>query len=192
MRGVRLIDYTQLGLPYKLYSSYVQFNRGLCFMKLGNVDVGLEDLEDALRDKPKDAKEGALLISSSQVGFWVKLTLITLCGDLENEKIEQGMRLGPRAAERLSIIEMPQLVYKPPASKIENSAKVDYLGSSKVVAAIEASDNFTGFSGKRLKVCFLCLDKCCLKSFLQNLFNSSLHRLGCDAGSSSNHQRPTR
>ncbi|TPX41010.1 hypothetical protein SeMB42_g05777 [Synchytrium endobioticum] len=131
MRGVRLIDYTQLGLPYKLYSCYVQFNRGLCFLKLGSMDFALEDLEDALRGKPKDAKEGV-------------------------DIIEQGVRLGARAADKLTVLEVPrQLLYKPPASKIENTAKVDYLGSSTVVAAIEATDNFTGFSGKRLKAATL-------------------------------------
>ncbi|TPX33823.1 hypothetical protein SmJEL517_g03346 [Synchytrium microbalum] len=131
MRGVRLIDYTQLGLPFKLYSSHVQFNRGLCFIKLGSVNPGLEDLDDAYRDRPKDSKA-------------------------DNERIEQAQELGPRSADKLSLFDVPpQLLYKPPASKIENTAKVDYLGSSKVVAAVEAADNFTGFSGKRLKAATL-------------------------------------
>ncbi len=39
-------------------------------------------------------------------------------------------------------------VYCPPSNKITKDEKVDYLGKSKIIAAVEEGDNFTGFLGR--------------------------------------------
>ncbi len=51
LRGNTLIDYSQLGLLFKLYSCEVLFNRGLCYIYLEQMDAGLQDLQYAVKEK---------------------------------------------------------------------------------------------------------------------------------------------
>jgi tetratricopeptide (TPR) repeat protein len=51
LRGNSLIDYSQLGLLFKLYSCEVLFNRGLCYIYLEQIETGMQDLEYAVREK---------------------------------------------------------------------------------------------------------------------------------------------
>ena len=51
LRGNTLIDYSQLGLLFKLYSCEVLFNRGLCYIYLEQMDTGMQDLEFAIKEK---------------------------------------------------------------------------------------------------------------------------------------------
>lgn len=51
LRGNTVIDYSQLGLLFKLYSCEALFNRGLCYMYLGNKDLGMQDLNYAAKEK---------------------------------------------------------------------------------------------------------------------------------------------
>lgn len=51
LRGNSLIDYSQLGLLFKLYSCEVLFNRGLCYIYLEQMETGMQDLEYAVREK---------------------------------------------------------------------------------------------------------------------------------------------
>lgn len=51
LRGNTLIDYSQLGLLFKLYSCEVLFNRGLCYIYLEQMEAGLQDLQYAVKEK---------------------------------------------------------------------------------------------------------------------------------------------
>jgi hypothetical protein len=51
LRGNALIDYSQLGLLFKLYSCEVLFNRGLCYIYLQQMEAGMQDLQYAVKEK---------------------------------------------------------------------------------------------------------------------------------------------
>ncbi|KAI9088523.1 hypothetical protein DFS34DRAFT_717945 [Phlyctochytrium arcticum] len=128
LRGNALIDYSQLGLSYKLLSCEVSFNRGLCLAALGQMDAAYKDFDDALRSRPSDSS-----------------------GDFRN--IEDAVQMGEEAPDRLGPYAVPpDLVYRPPKGKVKNSDKKDYIGKAKVVASVEATDNYAGFSGRELKL----------------------------------------
>lgn len=70
--------------------------------------------------------------------------------------MDEGLSLLERAPEFLPPFEVPRdLLYRPPEDKMNNATKLDFLGSAKVVASVEATDTYAGFSGKQLKVCRL-------------------------------------
>lgn len=54
LRGNPRIDYEQLGLNFKLYACEALFNRGLCYIYLQNLDVGLQDMIYATKEKAVD------------------------------------------------------------------------------------------------------------------------------------------
>jgi len=47
LRGNQAINYEQLGLKFKLYSSEVLFNKGLSQIYMGREDEGIRDMTDA-------------------------------------------------------------------------------------------------------------------------------------------------
>lgn len=47
LRGNPHIDYTQLGLKYKLHACEAIFNRGLCYIYLQQKGLGMQDLKAA-------------------------------------------------------------------------------------------------------------------------------------------------
>ena len=51
LRGNTFIDYEQLGLKFKLYSCEVLFNRGLCYIYMGQMEPGMGDLRYSSREK---------------------------------------------------------------------------------------------------------------------------------------------
>ncbi|KAF9277077.1 hypothetical protein BGZ74_003455, partial [Mortierella antarctica] len=118
LRGNMVIDYTQLGLDFKLYSCQVLFNRALCHIELGEMDLAMTDLWRATREKQTKA----------------------------HDILDQALR---DKGQDCTVFTVPQgVLYRPPESKVKNSKKKDYLGNSKVIAAIDASDSFAGFQGK--------------------------------------------
>lgn len=121
LRSNLMIDYQQLGLDYKLYSCEVFFNRGLCYIYLDKETEGLEDFEAAQREKQ------------------------TPDHDIIDQVLEQGV-------DNLSVFAVPPgILYRPPESKIKNAKKVDYLGSSTLIAAVDKNEMFTGFQGAFLR-----------------------------------------
>ncbi|KAJ3296063.1 hypothetical protein HDU76_006768, partial [Blyttiomyces sp. JEL0837] len=131
LRGNLLIDYTQLGMPYKLFSCEVSFNRGLCFAGVGQVEACMADFDDADRTRPIDGSDKGV----------------------DHRRIDEGLDLAERAIDYCRPFEVPlNIVFKPPAGKIKNTGRVDYLGKSKVVAAADDGDNFAGFSGTKIKM----------------------------------------
>ncbi|KAJ3020255.1 hypothetical protein HKX48_001081 [Thoreauomyces humboldtii] len=129
LRGNTQIDYAQLGLSFKLFSCEVSFNRGLCLAAMGQVDEAFKDFDDAARSRPPASE-------SSQ--------------DFAN--IDEAMKLGDRAPEFLGPYSVaPDVVYRPPTGRVKNIDVKDYMGKAKVVASVEATDNYAGFSGAELK-----------------------------------------
>ncbi|KAF8982992.1 hypothetical protein BGZ46_000213 [Entomortierella lignicola] len=118
LRGNLVIDYTQLGLDFKLYSCQVLFNRAICYFELNETDLAMTDLWRASREKQTK----------------------------EHDILDQALRDKGRDC---TIFTVPEgVLYRPPESKVKNSKKKDYLGNSKVIAAIDAADSFAGFKGK--------------------------------------------
>ncbi|KAF9962430.1 hypothetical protein BGZ70_008040, partial [Mortierella alpina] len=118
LRGNMVIDYTQLGLDFKLYSCQVLYNRALCYIEVGELDLGMTDLWRATREKQTK----------------------------DHDLLDQALR---DKGQDCTVFTVPQgVLYRPPESKVKNSKKKDYLGNSKVIAAIDATDSFAGFQGK--------------------------------------------
>jgi len=117
LRGNALIDYKQLGLDYKLFSCETLYNRGLCYLFMNDEQAGMADLTAAQAEKQ------------------------TPDHDIIDEAIEQGI-------EGLSVFSLPPgLLFRPAQDKVKNAKPVDYLGSAKLIAAVEKTDMFTGFKG---------------------------------------------
>jgi hypothetical protein len=113
-----VIDYTQLGLDFKLYSCQVLFNRALCYLELGEHDLGMTDMWRATREKQTKA----------------------------HDMLDQALR---DKGQDCTVFTVPQgVLYRPAESKVKNAKKKDYLGNSKVIAALDAKDAFSGFQGK--------------------------------------------
>ncbi|KAF9176665.1 hypothetical protein BGZ51_009869, partial [Haplosporangium sp. Z 767] len=118
LRGNMVIDYTQLGLDFKLYSCQVLFNRALCYIELGEMDQGMTDLWRATREKQTK----------------------------DHDILDQALR---DRGQDSTVFTVPQgVLYRPAESKIKNAKKKDYLGNSKVIAAVDTTDQFAGFAGK--------------------------------------------
>ncbi|KAG0239754.1 hypothetical protein B0O80DRAFT_438204 [Mortierella sp. GBAus27b] len=118
LRGNMVIDYTQLGLDFKLYSCQVLFNRALCYIELGDMEQAMGDLWRASQQKQTKA----------------------------HDILDQAFRDKGRDC---TVFTVPHgVLYRPPESKVKNSKKKDYLGNSKVIAAIDSTDTFAGFQGK--------------------------------------------
>jgi hypothetical protein len=113
-----VIDYTQLNLDFKLYSCQVLFNRGLCYIELGEMDLGMTDLWRATREKQTK----------------------------EHDSLDQALR---DRGQDCTVFTVPHgVLYRPPESKVKNSKKKDYLGNSKVIAALDDTDSYAGFKAK--------------------------------------------
>lgn len=122
LRGNMLIDYTQLGLKFRLFSCEVLFNRGLCSINLGNVEQGKDDFKYASREK--------------QTG--------------EHDVIEEAMRDEGEGYTVFSI--PVGVLYRPDESKVRNLAARDYLGKARLIATSDAGDMGTGFRGYEQKL----------------------------------------
>ncbi|EGO26507.1 hypothetical protein SERLADRAFT_360751 [Serpula lacrymans var. lacrymans S7.9] len=122
LRGNQAINYEQIGLKFKLFSAEVLFNKGLSRINLGFMQEGLADMEEARREKATE----------------------------EHNVIDEAIRdLG----EGYTVFSIPVgVLYRPSENKLKNSKAKDYMGKAKLVAASDASDAFTTFSGvTRLK-----------------------------------------
>ncbi|KAG5999374.1 hypothetical protein E4U43_002101 [Claviceps pusilla] len=70
LRGNVMIDYTQLGLEFKLFACETLFNRGLCYIYLGQRDVGMNDLLYASQEKKLDHHDVIDEAISEQAEAW--------------------------------------------------------------------------------------------------------------------------
>ncbi|EPS40446.1 hypothetical protein H072_5724 [Dactylellina haptotyla CBS 200.50] len=121
LRGNTLIDYEQLGLKFRLYSCEVLFNRGLCYIYLNQRDAGNQDWVYAVKEKQVD----------------------------DHGVIDEAIRDG---GEGYTVFSIPVgVLYRPSEAKVRNVKTKDYLGKARLVAATDANNTFTGFSGTESK-----------------------------------------
>ncbi|KAJ3221419.1 hypothetical protein HK099_003541 [Clydaea vesicula] len=130
MRSNTVVDYSQLGLQFKLFMSHVIFNKALCYFQLGQDAKGDSELLQAKQYLPQKKDDG----------------------NEDFSMIEKALNLGKGSIDYFEpcVISF-NIIYKPPAQKVKNTEKVDYLGKSRVVAAANATDTFNGFSGTLIK-----------------------------------------
>jgi len=114
--------YEQLGLKFSLYSAEVLFNRGLCLIYMGRLDEGLADMEDARKAK-----------------------VIQEHGVIDEAIQDKG--------QGYTVFSIPVgVLYRPSENKIKNAQQKDYMGKAKLVAASDADEAYTTFTGvTRLK-----------------------------------------
>ncbi|CAI2180339.1 8312_t:CDS:2 [Funneliformis geosporum] len=117
LRKNMLIDYEQLGLKFRLYSCEILFNRGLCYLYLGQTDQGMGDFTSAAKEKQTE----------------------------EHEVIDEAITVQGQGFTVFSI--PVGVIYRPPEGKLKNVKTKDYLGKAKLVAAVDPEDAFTGFTG---------------------------------------------
>lgn len=122
LRGNQAINYEQIGLKFKLFSPEVLFNKGLSHLYLGYPAEGLAEMEDARNQKVTD----------------------------EHNVIDDAIR---DQGEGYTVFSIPVgVLYRPSENKLKNSKSKDYLGKARLVAASDATDAFTEFTGvKKLK-----------------------------------------
>jgi len=122
LRGNQAINYEQIGLKFKLFSPEVLFNKGLSHIYLGYPTEGLAEMEDARNMKVTD----------------------------EHDVIDDAIR---DCGEGYTVFSIPVgVLYRPSENKLKNSKSKDYLGKARLVAASDATDAFTEFTGvKKLK-----------------------------------------
>lgn len=122
LRGNQAINYEQIGLKFKLFSPEVLFNKGLSHIYLGYPTEGLAEMEDARNLKVTE----------------------------EHDVIDDAIR---DRGEGYTVFSIPVgVLYRPSENKLKNSKSKDYLGKAKLVAASDATDAFTEFTGvKKLK-----------------------------------------
>ncbi|WVQ77864.1 hypothetical protein IAR50_007562 [Cryptococcus sp. DSM 104548] len=118
LRGNQTIDYTQLGLDFRLYSCEVLFNCGLSKIYMGQFDAGMADLREA-----SGCKQTA-----------------------EHGVIDDAIRDRGRDYNVFSV--PVGVLFKPSANKLKNLATRDYMGKVLVAAsdASDAYTTFTGIT----------------------------------------------
>ncbi|KAJ2916301.1 hypothetical protein MD484_g4120, partial [Candolleomyces efflorescens] len=123
LRGNQTIDYEQLGLKFRLYSAEIMFNRGLCYINMGQMDDGLAIMGDARRQK---ATEEHNVIDEAIADMGQGYTVFS---------IPVGV------------------LYRPSEKKLKNAVQKDYMGKARLIASSDPNDNITDFTGSaRLKM----------------------------------------
>ncbi|TYJ52608.1 hypothetical protein B9479_006778 [Cryptococcus floricola] len=117
LRGNQTIDYTQLGLAFRLHSCEVLFNCGLSKIYLGQFDSGISDLREAAGCK-QTAEHGVI----------------------DDAIRDQG--------RDYNVFSVPVgVLFRPSAKKLKNLETRDYMGKAILVAASDATDAYTTFTG---------------------------------------------
>ncbi|KAJ1306172.1 hypothetical protein OPQ81_010882 [Rhizoctonia solani] len=117
LRGNQAINYEQLGLKFRLYSAEVLFNKGLCFIYMGRLDDGLQQMRSAQQSKVTEEH-----------------------GVIDDAIQDRG--------EGYTVFSIPVgVLYRPSESKLKNAKAKDYLGKAQLIAASDANDAFTTFTG---------------------------------------------
>lgn len=110
MRGNGSIDYSQLGLQFKLHVWMITLNKAVAFARQGMEDLGRGEIATALRLARDFADEDGVVAAKT-------------------------FSLADSQAAKLPYFIPPLLVYRPPDSKINAASKdIKYLGTSRVIA----------------------------------------------------------
>ncbi|KAH7334881.1 hypothetical protein B0J17DRAFT_601714 [Rhizoctonia solani] len=117
LRGNQAINYEQLGLKFRLYSAEVLFNKGLCHIYMGRLENGIQDMREAQQAKVTEEH-----------------------GVIDDAIQDRG--------EGYTVFSIPVgILYRPSESKLKNAKTKDYLGKAQLIAASDANDAFTTFTG---------------------------------------------
>ncbi|KAJ8076400.1 hypothetical protein AAF712_000095 [Marasmius tenuissimus] len=117
LRGNQAINYEQLGLKFRLFSAEVLFNKGLAQIYMGRTEEGLADMEEAKKEKATDEHNV-----------------------IDDAILDRG--------EGYTVFSIPVgVLYRPPEKKLKNAAAKSYMGKPVLIAASDARDVTTGFSG---------------------------------------------
>ncbi|KAF9268831.1 hypothetical protein L218DRAFT_1048836 [Marasmius fiardii PR-910] len=117
LRGNQAINYEQLGLKFRLFSAEVLFNKGLSQIYMGRTDEGIADMQEAKKEKATD----------------------------EHNVIDDAIA---DRGEGYTVFSIPVgVLYRPPEKKLKNAAAKSYMGKPVLIAASDARDVTTGFSG---------------------------------------------
>jgi len=117
LRGNQSINYTQLGLAFKLYSAEVLFNKGLSLIYLGQTEEGMAELQDATSQKATE----------------------------EHGVIDEAIRDRGEGYTVFSI--PVGVLYRPSENKLKNAKTRDFLGKAKLVASENPNEAYTTFTG---------------------------------------------
>ncbi|KAH9060549.1 hypothetical protein EDB87DRAFT_1674686 [Lactarius vividus] len=117
LRGNQSINYTQLGLAFKLYSAEVLFNKGLALIYLGQMQEGMAELQDATSQKATE----------------------------EHGVIDEAIRDRGEGYTVFSI--PVGVLYRPSENKLKNAKTRDFLGKAKLVASENPNEAYTTFTG---------------------------------------------
>jgi hypothetical protein len=114
-----VIDYTQLGLDYKIYLAQLYFNYAI-----------------SLKQDPRasqDALEAAQSLCDEASTSRLTLTI----EDEEDTSTWKQIIKDAHSIKRATPFLIPSnAIYKPDERKVQNSENVDYLGSSLVIASV--------------------------------------------------------
>ncbi|GAA96970.1 uncharacterized protein L969DRAFT_90378 [Mixia osmundae IAM 14324] len=117
LRHNSTVDYTQLGLQFRLCSCEVLFNTALCLLATRREQEGMGMLRKAAMEKQTD----------------------------DHAVIDEAISDGADGYTVFSV--PVGVLFRPPEAKVKNLQTRDYLGKSKLVVASRNSDAFVGFSG---------------------------------------------
>ncbi|OMJ08209.1 Neutrophil cytosol factor 2 [Smittium culicis] len=117
LRGNDYIDYSQVDLNYKIFACEIIYNRALCLFCLNRNEEAINDLTSALKIKSKDRHS------------WIDKAL-------KSNGVDCPLFCVPKGT-----------LYKPSASKVQSTKKVDYLGNARLIAHRDSSDASVGFKG---------------------------------------------
>ncbi|TGZ82334.1 hypothetical protein EX30DRAFT_370987 [Ascodesmis nigricans] len=120
-RGSSCIKYEQVGLQHHLYTCEVLFNRGLCYLKDRQRELGMRDLEFASHEKQT----------------------------MDHHVIDDAIRDHAIGYTVFSL--PPGLVFRPDPTKVRNLPAKDFLGKARLIATIDASNSHTEFTGAVVK-----------------------------------------
>ena len=79
----------------------------------------------------------------------------TVIADAVRDKAAVYSHVGRSNMKGYTVFSVPVgVIYRPSEAKIKNAQKKDYLGVAKLIAATDARDGFTGFTGAVIKKVF--------------------------------------
>ncbi|KNZ46269.1 uncharacterized protein VP01_740g3 [Puccinia sorghi] len=143
LRGNLTIDYSQLGLKFRLYSCEVLFNKGLSLI----YQVCRFFVLVASQRPPELCHQSVLLLfqGAEEDG------MIDLQEARKEKQTPEHSVIDDAIADRAegyTVFSIPVgVLYRPAMSKVKNLASKNYLGQAKLVAATDASETFVGFTG---------------------------------------------
>lgn len=121
MRGNAVIDYQQLGLPYKLYSWQVLYNAAAVHVQMGHWEKG----------------QHILLATAEEKGGGRKGI------------IEAALESVSRRAVLAPLLVPEGVVFRPRKDEVEQLKQRDFLGKAKVITSAIPNDDFAGFDPLR-------------------------------------------